>query len=535
MIKRLSIYIIITIIAIIIGLVLSTTFKNLLNVYSKVKENNKKINFLDNTNYKKNIPLLCFQSAYKLSKKTNTTLPEILPLGALPLKTNNNLVSYDRYGFRNNDDVWKKNNHDLLILGDSVVVDNNISDKYIFSNNFKNKSTINLGCGGNGLLTSLYLLEQITKTNYNFKNVLFFLNFDNDLSKDTIREYNTKLFSQTSKVENKNIFLNETKYQTDYLNFVKEAFSKEIFGFSLKDELFKEFSIKKLLQERPEVKEINKNTKIVLEDGEIVEADVVPEGSYNVKTYNIFLNILERISILKQKRNFDITFVLVPTNKELDMYNSDINNKKHWDKYFNYKYLKNSIASTLANYNINIIDLYNFISENNYKGFNDGHFEKEFHSSLSNYISKSISNNTNNELQKLYYYNSFYPSKKFFNYQVNFGNTLSSQQLADWIDVIGKLLRKNIIDDYLLAPALGYLFINQECKTILKLNKISSNSLINYNVGNFYYKVCNLKNEKNINKSIKEINFLIENYLIHYAPTISIEIKKSLSLTNASK
>ena len=180
MIKRLSIYIIITIIAIIIGLVLSTTFKNLLNVYTKVKENNKKINFLENTNYKKNIPLLCFQSAYKLSKKTNTTLPEILPLGALPLKTTNNLVSYDRYGFRNNDDVWKKNNHDLLILGDSVVVDNNISDKYIFSNNFKNKSTINLGCGGNGLLTSLYLLEQITKTNYNFKNVLFFLNFDND-------------------------------------------------------------------------------------------------------------------------------------------------------------------------------------------------------------------------------------------------------------------------------------------------------------------------------------------------------------------
>ena len=44
-----------------------------------------------------------------------------------------------------------------------------------------------------------------------------------------------------------------------------------------------------------------------------------------------------------------------------------------------------------------------------------------------------------------------------------------------------------------------------------------------------------LVNEKNINKSIKEINFLIESYLIHYAPTISIEIKKSLNLTNEGK
>ena len=32
--------------------------------------------------------------------------------------------------------MYGKNNHDFLILGDSVVVDNKISDKYIFSNNF---------------------------------------------------------------------------------------------------------------------------------------------------------------------------------------------------------------------------------------------------------------------------------------------------------------------------------------------------------------------------------------------------------------
>ena len=142
--------------------------------YTKVKENNKKINFLENINKNENIPSLCFQSAYELAKKTNTKLPEILPLGTIPLKNNSKLINFDRYGFRNNDNVWKKNNHDFLILGDSVVVDTSVSDASIFSNNFKNKSAINLGCGGNGLLSSLHLIEQIAQTNYNFRNILFF-------------------------------------------------------------------------------------------------------------------------------------------------------------------------------------------------------------------------------------------------------------------------------------------------------------------------------------------------------------------------
>ena len=81
MIKKLSTYFFIIVIAIIIGYVLAITFKNLLKTYTKVKENNKKINFLENINKNENIPSLCFQSVYELAKKTNTKLPEILPLG----------------------------------------------------------------------------------------------------------------------------------------------------------------------------------------------------------------------------------------------------------------------------------------------------------------------------------------------------------------------------------------------------------------------------------------------------------------------
>ena len=183
MIKKLSTYFIILVTAIIFGYILAITYKNLLGVYSKVKENNKKIKFLENVNNNENIPSLCFQTTYKLAKKTNINLPEILPMGTITLKSKSTLIDVDKYGFRNNDNVWKKNNHDFLILGDSVVVDNKISNEYIFSNNFNNKSSINLGCGGNGLLTSLHLIEQIAQTSYTFENILFFINFNNDFFK----------------------------------------------------------------------------------------------------------------------------------------------------------------------------------------------------------------------------------------------------------------------------------------------------------------------------------------------------------------
>ena len=89
MIKKLSTYIIIFIIAVIIGFIFAITFKNIIKVYSKVKENNKKINFLANINNNKTIPSLCFQSAFELAKKTNTLLPTITPLGTIPLKSEN--------------------------------------------------------------------------------------------------------------------------------------------------------------------------------------------------------------------------------------------------------------------------------------------------------------------------------------------------------------------------------------------------------------------------------------------------------------
>ena len=534
MIKKTSLYIIVIMMAVITGYILSITYNNLSNIYTKVKQNNKKINFLQNINDKNNAPMFCFQSAYKLSENTNTPLPEIYPLGAIPFKSKNNLVNFDRYGFRNNNNVWDNKNHDYLILGDSVVVDDSISDKNIFSNNFQNKNVINLGCGGNGLLTSLSLLEQVLLAKYKFSNVFFFINFDNDFSKDTMREFYSKVYLGSID-KKKNIFLNQEKYELEFLDFVKTAFSKEVLDFSIKDEFYKEIKKNSFIKKLSKDKKSKIADKVRLEDGQVVDADIIPEGAHGKKMYKVFLNILERISILKKQNNLDISFILIPTNNEINIYKSNKQTEKQWEKYLNYKYLKNTIASTAANFDINIIDLYDFIRENNYKGFPNGHFEKDYHEPLSYFIVKRINNNTEEQLKKLYYYNSFYPSKMYFNYQVNFGNTLSNAQVKDWINIINELIKKNIIDNYLLSPALAYFFINQDCKSILDLHEKSNADVTKYNVGNFFYKVCELKYTQDISKSIKEINLLIDNQIKYYVPGISSEIKKSLKLIHENK
>ena len=61
--------------------------------------------------------------------------------------------------------------------------------------------------------------------------------------------------------------------------------------------------------------------------------------------------------------------------------------------------MKNTILSTVANYNISILDLYYFLEENNYKGFENGHFLKSYHKRLSTYIDNNFINKTNKLLE----------------------------------------------------------------------------------------------------------------------------------------
>ena len=112
MFKRIFKLTILFLIGIIVAFLLTFTIKETRNIYAKIKENNKKINFLKNIKNSKNSPILCFQSAYQISNTTGIKLPAILPLGSIPnskrLISKDNLIIYDNFGFRNNNLVWKK-------------------------------------------------------------------------------------------------------------------------------------------------------------------------------------------------------------------------------------------------------------------------------------------------------------------------------------------------------------------------------------------------------------------------------------------
>ena len=522
----------------VVAFFLSFVTKAFLNIYYKTVENNKKIKFVEEGLTLKNTPSICFSSAYKLAKETNTILPPIVPMGSLPngrVLVNKNIINFDRFGFRNNNLDWENESHDYLILGDSYVADLDIADDFLFSNNFhSSKSVINLGCGGNGLLTSLNLLEQFFSAGHFANEVLFFINLESDISKDILREYKTGYFRETfNEKKSKNLFLNQNKYEKDFLGFLKESFVVSINNFSVLNEIASEFDKHRVKSELNKVikilKKVPNKEKVFLEDGTFLDSSLIPRGMYTVESRNIFFKVLERVSNLKSKYNTSITFLIVPTNHEIEVYNHDKKNDKDWQRFLNYKILKNTIMTIIANYNMNIIDLIYFDKKNNYKNFINGHLTKEAHPSLPNYIKASLENNYEKKLSKHMFYSSFFSAKRYYPYQSNVEKKLNKQQIEDWISILNFFIEESLMNNYLLSSALGYFFINQDCQSIKNLYKTSNGLSSNYSVGDFFYKICTLKESENIETSLKEINMLIDTEVKYYLPDITHEIKKALN------
>ena len=88
--------------------------------------------------------------------------------------------------------------------------------------------------------------------------------------------------------------------------------------------MYSQLNIEMYLKKILKFKKTNEKSNIPLQDGTVVDESLIPEGFLSMEMYNIFLNILERLSVIQQNRNTNITFILVPTNNELNTYNSDI-------------------------------------------------------------------------------------------------------------------------------------------------------------------------------------------------------------------
>ncbi len=111
----------------------------------------------------------------------------------------------DRYGFRNQDEIWNEKEVDIVILGDSLVHGACVDDEYVISNllsKITNKKVLNLGIQGHGPLMQIAALKEYA-ANKKPKVILWYYSEANDLSNmiyemsvDKINQYREKNYSQ---------------------------------------------------------------------------------------------------------------------------------------------------------------------------------------------------------------------------------------------------------------------------------------------------------------------------------------------------
>ena len=75
---------------------------------------------------------------------------------------------------------------------------------------------------------------------------------------------------------------------------------------------------------------------------------------------------------------------------------------------------------------------------------------------------------------------------------------------------------------------MGYFFINNDCASILKLNKNSKGLLKNYSVGELFFEVCSLSETQNTTRSIEKIENLLKSDTHIYLPVITTELNKKI-------
>lgn len=171
------------------------------------------------------------------------TSNKIFPLSGISKKKtiNCNELGYyaiynsDRFGFNNPDDEWNKKNIEYLLIGDSYLHGacvNRPNDITSVLRNLSQKSSLNLGYGGNGPLMELATLREFYKKNT--KNVIWVYYERNDLSdlnselkEDILKKYITnKNFSQNliSKQSNIDLMTNslmKLQFKKEFIDFVK--------------------------------------------------------------------------------------------------------------------------------------------------------------------------------------------------------------------------------------------------------------------------------------------------------------------------
>jgi len=543
MISKFFKYFIIFVISFTISLILYYINNQFLS-FNEINRNIKlKKKFLSNYESLERIksPVICFQQANEIRLAAKVDFKDFIPLGSIPNTHygKSSVKFFDVFGFRNNQALWKKKNKNkVLILGDSVVMSSNIPQKDIFSDIMSKKGieALNLGCGGNGLLSSSLLLEHYLNSDYKTKQVLFFINLKNDLAKDTMREYKTGYFDEflLKRDKSPSLFIEKENYKQSYLKFLEIAWSNEINNYSsIKtiSNLFSGESLKNFTREKVINLFSTENLKKVnLMNNKQLLSKQVADNIYDIETYILFLNILEKIKNLIDTKNIKVTFVLVPGVRELKIYNAKHKNEDQLRSYWSYRQVKNDIMNKIASFNFPMIDLFNLLKYSNDKEiFLEGHFTKEGHILLAELLTESLKDNDLNKFSKLIYYNSHFPSFNFNNmFSANFDKKLSVEEREEWLSLLIHLYKKNYIDPFLYSPFLAYSIINNDCISINKFFKNLKNKDKDAAPVLLFKGICGLNNKRDINASIRLIKKSIKLKVSYYFPNIVENIKSEI-------
>ena len=567
MIKKKLYYIFILLIIIFTAIISVYIFRQVLEVSAIINKIKISKNYILNLeNDEGFVPILCPGSAIKYSMKYNIDFKSFFPLGGIPdgkrkikNNTDNKEIMYlDKFGFRNTNEVWKTNNIDTLILGDSVAFSSNISDQQLFSNimNKNAGSVVNLSCGGNGLLNSFALLEDILK-NYSVNNILFFINMDNDLTKDIEREWQSGVYKKyvenedfKSIFKNKEIYKSEVKtFMIDVLNFEINNYKNKIkfrtlFSFNkfksfintLCDNILLNFKKDALLTENISLLDMNAETAIFTK---------------NMEYFRLFLSNINRISKFYKK---NITFVIIPSKYRLNA--PDMNTARSPIKYnitrnkvltniiaksYDVKLIDNKYRISELDYGSYIIDLTNIIMEENKKNiiFN-GHFNTSGQIFLAKYLLSKMKTEDFNLIRNILLYNSIniVNSDTHTSYMNNNKVIiLEDSQYIDWLHSVKNYFKNNLYDEFLLAPIFSYSFLFDKCSSILDILNTFKESINDKRLVLLYTGVCELKDKNivDIKNSILKIEKSLFLNVEDIAPDLSLAIMNQLGTLNEIK
>jgi len=501
------------------------------------------------------MPILCPATAIQYSKKYNIEFNKFFPLGSIPngqfLQNKKDIINLDKFGFRNSNNIWESKDINTLYLGDSIVFSSDINNGKVFTDIINNKdiTVANLGCGGNGLFTSLALAKQVLHT-YKVENLVIFINLQNDLTKDTSREGDSGIYkSYINNNKFNSIFSDQKNYEKSVKGFMINVlkFEREInkkkssirflinfdnfikFLSFIKDKIANSFTEDYIINENIEPIDKHAETQVTSSDW---------------LYFNSFMNGIKRIS---NKYNTKITFIIIPSKYRIN--SPEVSIARSVIKYDMVKnmILTNIIAhifsvksidnkyEIIEDFKFDIIDLTNIIMKENNKNniIFDGHFSNDGHKFLADYLLKNINLKDTDHYKKIILYNSLnvYNMNTHTNYNKGFeGNNINETQYIDWIKSLKFFLKNNSYNEFLLAPFFSYSFHNDRCNDILDITNNLLNNIENARLVLLYGGICELKNINN--KDIKIFIDKIEKALYlnveDIAPYLALALSEQL-------